>query len=71
MQTTQLHLDSVGRVAVQLQRSVGSILIAMERLGISPAGLLNGVPHLDAEQQEQLRRHFTLEARPTRGGEFL
>lgn len=58
MSNAQLQLDSVGRVAATLQRSVGSILAAMERLSMSPAGLLNGVPHLDREQVDALRHHF-------------
>ena len=54
---------SIGQLSAHLQRSVRAIEQAAHKLGLMPALRLNGVPHFDAGQVEQLTAHFRGAAR--------
>ncbi len=51
-------LYAVGQLAAHMQRSVGQITRAAEALEIAPAFRINGVPHFDASQVDQLTDYF-------------
>ena len=52
------ELTAIGVLASQLQRSVAAIRDTAATLGMSPAWLINQVPHYDREQVERLTAYF-------------
>jgi hypothetical protein len=51
---TPQHLESIGHLCQSLQSPVARIQRAVESLGVRPAMTINGIPHYDGPQCEQI-----------------
>ncbi len=57
-------ISSIGHLASHLRRPVSSIHAAANRLGLSPALRINGVPHYDAASAERIAASLARPDRP-------
>lgn len=58
MNASTKHLESIGHLCASLRAPFARVRRAVDALGIEPAVTLNGVPHFDGAQCEQIAQHL-------------
>lgn len=58
MSTATTNIVAVGQVATTLRTTVATIAKAAEALGVRPCMTINGIPFLDADDVERIRKHL-------------